>query len=869
MMKNLTALTVSLSNFASGYKNTNLYRWKPNAEEPGSVHIVDKVKHLIIGFRLVQIPEFNEIIDNHANDKFIECLLRQKIFIDTVNNVFLTENKGLTAALELRITNNPVTKLIESYVLLRLVLTTDAAYYDPVRLKKEFKQLIPDDYLVEEIDEHQIAELVKLANNKLVEIRKKSIFLPVGAIYRSEETIMAHPDMMDWDGKSRYYIPCISYVEPKTHNLSNLYKILQNSPERVQIRISLGAVNLTEDEKNLSLQYYNMLNSTYGNVASADINNNKTAFTKFIVAETLFSVKMQVAAQNEVTAMSVANAFCGQLAFGDFKSQSSLQCIPINNFNADRSQQQDDWEDCNHCFYPYLDSDSLELFEDLGQCVNGYIHRLPYLSDSNEAMALFRLPIANASGLPGLIAKPVKPFYQPNPKSSNEPEINFGKVLTSTGLSGGGYQPDYAIPVSDLSKHGLIVGATGSGKTNTTLVFLQELIEKDIPFLMIEPVKSEYYKQLNPLLEKKNKKLHRFNLNRPRLADGSLNPEFLKFNPFVPQVGINTMQHLSYIKSCFMAAFPMYGIMPLVLEDCLYEFFKMSKFHHPELNQTMTAKPLSDNDFFDPKKSTTYWMQRRNADGTISEINQRSRTMITFSGYVSQYLKDNEKLFDPKIRTELEGGLSRRFTKLTKGLLGQVMCPERWYGNKLTSQVPDNLDILLNHSCIVELEALPENEDKALIMAFLLTYLFENRQLRISHDEKNQLHITLIEEAHRLLSSSSVKSGGGENASQSQDGATKTISLFIDMLAEIRAKNEGIFIIEQSPTKLVTDAIKNTNLKIMHRLTNKGDRDYLGEAMNMEAEQSRYATTLQKGEALIFEEQLDKPILVKIKGFTK
>jgi hypothetical protein len=868
-MKNLSDLTASLSNFESVYKSTNYYRWKPNLGEPGSAHIIDEAKHLIIAFRIVQIPEFNEIIDSNANDKFVDCLLRQKIFIDTVNNVFLTENKGLTATLELRITNNPKTKLIETYILLRLVLTTKATYYDPVRLKKEFKQLIPDDYLVEELDDDLIADLIKLDNKKLVEIRKKGSFLPVGAVYQSDEKIIAHPEMVNWDGKSRLYIPCVSYVEPKTHNLSNLYKILQNSCERVHIRISLGAVSLTEEEKNLSLQYYNMLNSTYANVNSADINNNKTAFTKFIVAETLFSVKMQVAAQSEVTAISVANAFCGQLAFGDFKSQPTLQCIPISNFNADSTTQKDDWEECNHCFYPYLSSENIETFEDMDETVNSYIHRSPYISDGNEAMALFRLPIASASGLPGLIAKPVKPFYQPNPKNSGEPEIDLGRILTSTGIAGSGYQPKYSIPVSDLTKHGLIVGATGSGKTNTTLVFLQELIEKDIPFLMIEPVKSEYYKQLKPLLEKKGKKLHRFDLSRPRLTDGSLNLDFLRFNPFVPQVGINTMQHLSYIKSCFMAAFPMYGIMPLVLEDCLYEFFKMDKLLHPEYKQQMVIKPLTDNDFFDPERSTKYWMKKKLIDGTVSEINQRGRTMVTFSGYVSQYLKDNERLFDAKIRTELEGGLSRRFTKLTKGLLGQVMCPERWCGEDGLSYVPDNLTTLLNESCIVELEALPENEDKALIMAFLLTYLFENRQLRVSHDATNQLHITLIEEAHRLLSSSSVKSGGGENASQSQDGATKTISLFIDMLAEIRAKNEGIFIIEQSPTKLVTDAIKNTNLKIMHRLTNKSDRDYLGESMNMEADQSRYATTLQKGEALIFEEQLDKPVLVKIKPFTK
>src|SRR5690606_14644873 len=144
----------------------------------------------------------------------------------------------------------------------------------------------------------------------------------------------------------------------------------------------------------------------------------------------------------------------------------------------------------------------------------------------------------------------------------------------------------------------------------------------------------------------------------------------------------------------------------------------------------------------------------------------------------------------------------------------------------------------------------------------------------IQHRDKGRfnisdhIHITVIEEAHRLLSSSHLSpTVGGEDGVFTQDSKSKSISLFIDMLAEIRAKGEGIFIVEQIPTKLVSDVIKNTNLKIMHRITSKDDRHYLGEAMNMNEQQKNYINNLQTGEAVIFDEQLDYPVFVKINEY--
>jgi DNA helicase HerA-like ATPase len=164
---------------------------------------------------------------------------------------------------------------------------------------------------------------------------------------------------------------------------------------------------------------------------------------------------------------------------------------------------------------------------------------------------------------------------------------------------------------------------------------------------------------------------------------------------------------------------------------------------------------------------------------------------------------------------------------------------------------------------VVDLEALSDDDEKALIMAFLLTLLYEQRVAE--GDSPHIKHVTVIEEAHRLLSSMNLSGrSNSPEGNQSEDSKTKAIRLFMDMLAEIRAYGEGIVIVEQIPTKLISDAIKNTNLKIMHRITSRDDREYLGEAMNFDEQQKRFVTNLRRGEAVVFEEHLDHPVLIKV-----
>ena len=84
------------------------------------------------------------------------------------------------------------------------------------------------------------------------------------------------------------------------------------------------------------------------------------------------------------------------------------------------------------------------------------------------------------------------------------------------------------------------------------------------------------------------------------------------------------------------------------------------------------------------------------------------------------------------------------------------------------------------------------------------------------------------------------------------------------MLAEIRAYGEGIVVAEQIPAKLVPDVVKNTALKVVHRLPAQDDRQLVGAAMNLDEDQSRQVVSLRPGVAAVFADGMDRPLRIRV-----
>lgn len=71
-------------------------------------------------------------------------------------------------------------------------------------------------------------------------------------------------------------------------------------------------------------------------------------------------------------------------------------------------------------------------------------------------------------------------------------------------------------------------------------------------------------------------------------------------------------------------------------------------------------------------------------------------------------------------------------------------------------------------------------------------------------------------------------------------------------LPEVRALGEGIVIADQLPTAMAPEVLKNTGLKLGHRITAQDDRNLLGSTMSASADQLEEQGTFGTGQGAYF-----------------
>ena len=181
----------------------------------------------------------------------------------------------------------------------------------------------------------------------------------------------------------------------------------------------------------------------------------------------------------------------------------------------------------------------------------------------------------------------------------------------------------------------------------------------------------------------------------------------------------------------------------------------------------------------------------------------------------------------------------------------------------------ESLDIedLLAHPTVLELEALSDDDDKAFVVGLLLTLISEYRQTHnpsldpFAEPGSALQHVLVIEEAHRLLKNVAQE----RQTEQLGNPRGKAVEFFANVISEMRSMGQGVAVVEQIPSKLLPDVIKNTNTKIVHRLVSRDDQALLASTLGLEDHEALYLTSLRTGHALYAREGMQRPIEVKIK----
>jgi hypothetical protein len=434
--------------------------------------------------------------------------------------------------------------------------------------------------------------------------------------------------------------------------------------------------------------------------------------------------------------------------------------------------------------------------------------------NTGELSLLVNLPMREMPGMP----------MQPSATFSLNPPVIAGagtSLRLGTLLDGGEEISglNYDLDIDTLTRHVFITGITGSGKSNTCRRLLASMMEAGRNFLVIEPAKDEYvqlalaYNQAGTF----DREIAVYVPGRSEWGGHALEP--LRLNPFdiirLPGATVQVMPHLDRLKSIFNASFPMYEILPVILEEGMVDLYDSQGWLEDELPGENIQCP------------------------TLGQLQSRITALVREKGY-EQRITDN-----------ITAAMKTRIGSLMRG----------WKGRLFDQPASTPWAEIFDRPVVINLQQMGDDADKCFTMALLMNFMYEYRQAQhesAGSPESSALrHLAIVEEAHRILRAAHF-------VADSANPQVKMGEMFADILAEMRAYGQGMAIIDQVPSKLVPDALKNTNLKIVHRLVAADDCRAMAGAMALEEDQAKVIARLKIGQAIVCGIQDDNASWVKV-----
>lgn len=419
------------------------------------------------------------------------------------------------------------------------------------------------------------------------------------------------------------------------------------------------------------------------------------------------------------------------------------------------------------------------------------LRRLSFMATAERAGALLEWPRAGEQ-LQGMTVRAAAADRQPLPSElRDEAGLRIG-FRASSG------EPVH-LPPLQLTKHAVVVGMPGSGKTKFSLGMLIELHRKGYPFLAIEPTKTEYRSLVDVIPE-----LRIYTPGRSDVAPMSL-------NPFLPPKGITLEEFLPSLTTVFTAAFSMPQPLDTIFADVLRVCYTRHGWRNSSTVEDANVTVFGLHEFICVFRET---VQRSN-------YSEESKQNLLSGGVyrLQSLLNSNPVLFDTN------------------------------------NALP--YDTLLERPTLIELDAIDNSDQKSLIMAMLLA----NLMLVVRHKQvcdgalKNVL---MIDEAHLLLGQA-----GSLRSDNAADPRAATVQLLQNITVAIRAYGTGIIFADQSPEKLTREVVDNANIKVVFRLDSMDQRAMIGSSIGLSRDAIEAVRSQKPGEMFFHCNLLDRPVQVR------
>jgi hypothetical protein len=363
---------------------------------------------------------------------------------------------------------------------------------------------------------------------------------------------------------------------------------------------------------------------------------------------------------------------------------SDFTCLELTGERVDFPSQymHYPWNINNKLVYMYRNKQLLERVP-----MAKSLLRLPYLMTADEAVAFFRLPFREKTMTALRSNQTAGNVEHFDASVVSENNIIFGDLISydSSKITIG-------CPENAFTKHALVVGTPGSGKTTFSFNILLQFVKRGIPFLAVEPTKAEYRAMIDAIPD--------VQIFTP--GNNSVSPFII--NPFIPPKGITVEQYIPSLASAFKAAFSMPSPLDIIFLRAIRACY-------------------SENGWKDYSKY-----------GDID---------VTAFGLYEFILTFKRIIAESDYSSEVKGNLQSAGVFRLMNLIEQN---SNIFDTIHTVPIED----MLRRPTILELNSIDNSEQKALIMALLLINIgvyTKNNQL----GDGKLKNIILVDEAHVLL----------------------------------------------------------------------------------------------------------------------
>ena len=372
-------------------------------------------------------------------------------------------------------------------------------------------------------------------------------------------------------------------------------------------------------------------------------------------------------------------------------------------------------------------------------------------------------------------------------------------ALTGEGVALGRRAGDgtaVAMPLDRWARHAVVVGMPGTGKTTFLFHLLLELNRLGVPFLAVEPTKTEYRALMDAIPDLRV------------YTPGNSGVAPLMFNPFLPPRGVTLEKFLPNLETAFLTAFSMHSPLDVIFSEVLRTCYTRYGWRMDSTIQSPGVRPFGMRQF-------------------IEVFREEARQ----SGY------------DGESRANLESGGVYRFQSLLNN--NPVL---------YDTDRPLPTDELLKRPVLIELDAIGNPEQKSLLLSMLLIQL--NLVIRRDQLPDGKLkNAIMLDEAHVLLGQA-----GGVREARDADPTGRAVALLQQMVLENRAYGSGMIFADQSPDKLGAQIVGNADIQLVFRLNSAADRRVLGENMNLPRQLVDAIEALDVGQCYLQAQGLEQPV---------